>query len=80
MRDRKMAYTQVFGVETPANRAVLVDLQHFCRNRASTFHPDPRVHALLEGRREVVLRIADFLELNVEQLVAKYGGTDVPGK
>lgn len=74
MRERKTAYTLVFGQDTPQSKAVLADLRRFCRERESTFNPDARVHALLEGRREVVLRILDFVELDLESLVDKYGG------
>lgn len=77
MRDRKVAYSRIFDVETNEAKLVRDDLARFCREFSSSFHPDPRIHALLEGRREVVLRIKDFLELSVEELVAKYGGPDV---
>ncbi len=76
MRDRQLAYIHVFGMENNANRLVLSDLESFCRAGVSTFHPDPRIHALLEGRREVVLRISDFIKLSVEELCDKYGGPD----
>jgi len=76
MRERKTAYTQVFGLTTNSSTLVLADLKRFCRDRQSTFHPDPQWHALLEGRREVVLRVLDFLELSIEDLVIKYGGSD----
>lgn len=36
---------------------VLSDLGRFCRAKEPTWHQDPRVHALLEGRRETFLRI-----------------------
>lgn len=74
MRERKVAYTQVFGKTDPANQAVIADLRRFCREKESTFHPDERIHCLIEGRREVVLRIGDFLDLEVEELCDKYGG------
>lgn len=80
MRDMKRCYTEIFGAESLASKAVRADLKKFCRETTSTFHPDARVHALLEGRREVALRIQDFLELNVDQLVLKYGGVDVYSK
>jgi hypothetical protein len=73
MRERKIAYTQVFGVSGPSNKLVMEDLSRFCREKSSTFHPDPRIHALLEGRRECVLRIRDFIDLEIDQLVLKYG-------
>lgn len=46
--------------------AMLADLSKFCRANESTFHVDPRVHALLEGRREVFLRIMNFLSVDSE--------------
>lgn len=52
---RVKAYKEVFA--TPAGKVVLQDLARFCRASRSTFDADPRVHALLEGRRECWLRI-----------------------
>lgn len=43
---------------------VLADLGRFCRANSSTFHPDARTHALLEGRREVILRLLSFLKID----------------
>ena len=37
-------------------------------------HPDARVHAVAEGRREVWLRIAQHLNLSEENLWRAYGG------
>lgn len=45
-------------------RKVLADLNRFCRVNSSTFDADPRTHALLEGRREVALRILAFLNVD----------------
>lgn len=69
--DRKTAYVRIFGSETPESIAVREDLSRFCREFQSTFEPDPRLHALLEGRREVMLRIHDYLTLSVDQLADK---------
>ena len=63
---RKQAYQRVFG--NPEGDRVLADLAHFCRASTSTFHPDARMHAVLEGRREVWLRIQNHLNLNPERL------------
>lgn len=49
---------------------VLVDLAEFCRANESCFHQDPRVHAALEGRREVWLRIQEHVHLTPAQLMA----------
>jgi hypothetical protein len=52
-------------------RKVLADLNRFCRGNASTFHADPRTHALLEGRREVLLRLLTLLKID-SATIAKY--------
>ncbi len=49
---------------------VLIDLAEFCRANETCFHQDPRVHAALEGRREVWLRIQEHIHLTPAQLVA----------
>jgi len=62
---RAFHYQRVFhdrdGKLTTSGERVLADLARFCRANESTFHADPRTHALLEGRREVWLRICGFL-------------------
>jgi len=68
---RKRGYQQCFN--TPAGHSVLADLAPFCRAYATCFDPDPRVHAALEGRREVWLRIVEHLHIPPEELAAKYG-------
>ena len=65
---RKQAYQQTFSVENRFNCEVLSDLAKFCRADKSCFHPDPRVHAVLEGRREVFLRIQQHIHLREEEL------------
>lgn len=53
---------------TPTRHAapMLADLAKFCRANETTFDADPRIHALLEGRREVFLRIINFLSIDSE--------------
>ena len=74
----KTNYQLVFGdadpVRGPAVRAVALDLIRFCRARESTFMPDQRVHALLEGRREVWLHIQDWSNLPEEDLLQRIVG------
>lgn len=48
------------------------DLAGFCRANESTFHSDPRMHAVLEGRREVFLRIMDHIGLTPDEFFSKY--------
>ena len=69
---RRTAYVKAFA--NTFGEEVLADLARFCRAGASTFDPDPRIHALLEGRREVYLRIMDHLHLTEDELLAKYAG------
>lgn len=70
----RQAYLRVFMPY--AGQAVLIDLASFCRAAETTFHPtqDARVQAMLEGRRQVWLRIEQHLRLNQDQLFALYSG------
>jgi hypothetical protein len=70
LQGRKRAYQLAFG--SPAGEAVLLDLAKFCRAHETCFDPDPRIHAVLEGRREVWLRIQQHMNLSVNQLAALY--------
>ncbi len=72
LSSRKMAYTRTFNIESVDARLVLKDLAEFCRADQSTFHQDSRVHAVLEGRREVFLRIQKYLNLSPDQLWELY--------
>ena len=65
---RKYAYVRTFM--NPPGQEVLEDLAKFCRAAETCFNPDPRIHAVLEGRREVWLRIQRHLQLTDEQLFA----------
>lgn len=71
LAERRTDYVRTF--DTPAGKKVLEDLAKFCRAHESTFHPDPRIHAALEGRREVFLRIQQHLQLSDESLWGIYG-------
>lgn len=71
LAERRTDYVQTFN--TPHGEKVLDDLAKFCRANESTFHADPRIHAVLEGRREVWLRIAQHMNLSDEQLWRQYG-------
>lgn len=70
--DRRHAYRTTF--KGPLADAVLRDLARFCRAHTTTFHADPRAHAVAEGRREVWLRIANHLQLTEAQLWELYSG------
>lgn len=70
LTDRKRVYQKAFtGVD---GERLMDDLKVFCRADESTYARDPRDHALLEGRREVYLRIMKHLNLSPDELVAYY--------
>tara|TARA_R110000803_G_scaffold27832_3_gene64775 strand:- start:2264 stop:2509 length:246 start_codon:yes stop_codon:yes gene_type:complete len=70
---RKRNYQTTFaGV---GGEAVLVDLARFCRADESTFNTDPRISALMEGRREVWLRITKHLNLSPDELARYFNPT-----
>lgn len=73
LRGRHAAYHRLFLGHGTDTDEVLQDLAKFCRAHESTFHADPRVAAMLDGRREVWNRIAHHLHLDDEQLWAIYG-------
>lgn len=70
IRGRTFAYNQVFNRQSPFTDIVLKDLAKFCRAHDSTYHKDARIHAALEGRREVFLRIQEYLELSEAEIYA----------
>lgn len=65
---RHIAYNRVFDPKSPYVEAVLYDLARFCRAHDSTFHSDQRIHAVLEGRREVWLRIMENLKMTPDEI------------
>lgn len=73
LRGRRQAYQHTFA-KNYASQSVLIDLAKFCRANETTFHSDPRISAVLQGRHEVWLRIANHLHLTSEQLFALYNG------
>jgi hypothetical protein len=73
MKRRRAGYRDLFGpgpggAFSPAQTAVLADLKRFCHAETPTFDIDARVHAMREGRREVWLRIQQFLALRDDQI------------
>lgn len=74
LRRRRQAYQLTFRSDNYAAQQVLIDLAQFCRANQTTFHEDPRISAVLQGRHEVWLRISSHLHLTSEQLFALYNG------
>ena len=67
------AYLRAFG--NYAGQAVMIDLARFCRADETCVIPGDHDRTLvLEGRREVFLRIVQHLRLQPEQLFALYAG------
>lgn len=75
MRLRKRSYQLQFA--TSDGRLWLDDLARFCRANEPCFDLNDRKHALLEGRREVWLRIQNHLGLTPEQLLVLYAGPEI---
>jgi hypothetical protein len=72
-RGRRLAYKRVLNKDNPDVQIILKDLARFCRAHSPTFHKDERIHASLEGRREVWLRIQENLELTENEIYALHG-------
>ena len=70
---RAQAYKRTFsGIY---GERVLTDLAKFCRADESTFNPDPRMEGMLQGRREVWLRVTKHLNLTDDQLQRYFNPT-----
>lgn len=76
---RKIAYSRVFDVNNVFTDEVLRDLAKFCRAHESTFHTEPRVSAMMEGRREVWLRIQENLKLSLDEIYTLHKVADKKG-
>lgn len=66
LRSRTQAYR--FAFDGINGEKVLDDLAAFCRAHESTFHSDPRVEGIMQGRREVWLRITRHLNMTDKEL------------
>lgn len=68
LNHRAFSYNRVFDRKSPYTQEVLKDLARFCRAHETSFMSDARAHAVLEGRREVWLRIQEYLNLSVDEI------------
>lgn len=71
IRYRKQAYAHTFNQDGRFASIVLADLARFCRANKTTFHENQRLNDVLQGRREVFLRIADYLGMSESELYDK---------
>jgi predicted alpha/beta hydrolase len=65
---RKSAYKSLFNVQNKDALVVLTDLKRFCRHNQSTFHTDTQIQAYQNGKRDVLERIIQFVNLSDEQI------------
>jgi len=72
LQTRAQAYRLTFGVES--SKKVLVDLSIFCKAEETTTHRNRDMSLILQGRREVWLRIRKHLNLTDEELWKIYHG------
>lgn len=71
---RRRAYKAVFTGKGEHGdiEFVMRDLAAFCRAYEPTFNMNPKVQDLLEGRREVFMRIMSFMHLSHDTLYVQY--------
>lgn len=79
LHHKAFAYNRVFDRQSPYTETVLKDLAVFCRAHHSTFLPDARAHAVLEGRREVWLKIQEYLQMTVEEIYELHKIREIKG-
>jgi len=73
LNKRAFYYKAVFDKENTGTLPVLADLAKFCRADKTCVVPsDSRATYVLEGRREVWLRIQNHLNLSQEELYRIY--------
>jgi hypothetical protein len=72
LRRRKIDYQ--LALTSPAGQGVLCDLAKFCYADRDTFTTSARQSDVLQGRREVWLRIQNHLNLTPDQLYEIYAG------
>jgi hypothetical protein len=74
LQQRKIAYQNVFNNDNVFLQTVLEDLSKFCRaNKTCVVPGSDQATYVSEGRREVWLRIRDFLDQDIDQLYETYG-------
>lgn len=72
--ERAIAYGRTFDDKSPYVVTILEDLAKFCCVHQTTYSKDigAREMFILEGRRQVWLRLQEFMKLNADQLLEKY--------
>lgn len=70
---RKKSYQSIFGPSGAIGSDAMKDLAKFCYAAKSTAVPNRDLSMVLQGRREVWLRISEHLHLEPEELSTLYG-------
>jgi len=65
LRRKQTDYRLALGDES--GKVVLADLRTFCNPTRTNFSTDPLEMARMEGRREVFLRIANFMNVDFDE-------------
>lgn len=74
---RKKSYQSIFGPVGAIGSDAMKDLAKFCYAAKSTAVPNHDLSMVLQGRREVWLRISEHLNLQPEELATLYGAVTV---
>jgi len=73
LRRRQSAYKRLFNSADPTDlRIVMEDLMQFSRAMQPTWDVNPKRQDLLEGRRELFLRIVNHTRLDFDTLYLMY--------
>lgn len=73
---RRHAYRLTFL--SPPGKEVLADLSRFCFANKTTVHPNRDLSLILQGRREVWLRIANHMNMTPDELWKLYAEGENP--
>jgi hypothetical protein len=72
IKNKEWAFRKVFGSENgelnEASKIALADLRYFCNGTKSNFNTDALEMARMEGRREVFMRIMNYLNCDFSKI------------
>ena len=68
LKMRMRHYRAIFAKDDPSSKAVMADLAKFCRLLSTTHEPNHDDGLILEGRRQVLLRILQHIGMTPETL------------
>ena len=72
IRNKEWAFRQILGGDNgklnEAAKVALADLRYFCNGTKSNFNTDALEMARMEGRREVFMRIMNYLNYDFSKI------------